>query len=540
MAQQPDATRSRRELVGIFALFALLTVVISWPLLVRLDEVLIGNDNDTLINVWADWWTLQAWQQPDVTLYQTDVMFYPHGANLVYHSFSHLNTLVSLALRPLLGILPAYNVAVLLNIYLAGVAMCHLARYLTGSTSAGIIAGVIFAFNSHAIYQTAHPVLVTIWPLPWATLSFWWAMQANSRKWAVVAAIFVFLAAAASTHLLIFCAIWFAVLIPYLLLSRSGPRPSGRILLTFGFTAAILILPLLFPLIQDALANRNNTFLIDPYNSIEADLFALFRPQWYERMPRNLYLGIAPFALLLVAVASRRKEMRLWALLSVGAFLFSIGPRPQFLGTELNITLPWSLLIVPVLRQTHRMNILLGFGLAMLAAYGWVALAAKVRSERGKRIAAALIILAIFGEYAAVPFPYLRQPVSYFYTDILPQEPADVAIAILPTGRQEDKRYMYYQTFHEHKMTGGVISRASEDTFQFIYDNPLLRAGAVNLPPMPIPEDVRPHLHALADNKITYLILDKKLMDVEPWRTVFPFPPIYEDNLLLVYETDPE
>ena len=89
-------------------------------------------------------------------------------------------------------------------------------------------------------------------------------------------------------------------------------------------------------------------------------------------------------------------------------------------------------------------------------------------------------------------------------------------------------------------MTGGVISRASEATFAFIYNNPLLRAGAVDLPPEPIPEDVRPHLQALAENNIAYLILDKTMMDVEPWRAAFPFPPVYEDDLLLVYETEPE
>lgn len=535
-----QGVRLHREMIGVLALFALLTVVISAPVLVRVDEVLIGSDNDVMINPWADWWTLKTWQEPDITLYQTDYLFYPHGANLVYHSFSHLNTLVSLALRPLLGIIPAYNLTMLLNIFLAGVAMCHLARYLTGSTSAGVIAGVIFAFNSYSIYQTAHPVLVTTWPLPWATLSLWWAMQGNNRKWAVVAGLFVFLAAAASTLLLILCGIWFTFLSLYLAMRRAEPRPSRKILVTFALSTAVLVLPLLLPLLRQAILYDNDSFLVDPDFPLVADMLAPLTPQWVFRFTQDIYLGAAAIYLLMRAVGSRQPEVRLWLILVVVAYLFSIGPRPRLLNNDLGVTLPWAVPITAILREPHRWNILLGMGVAMLGAYGWLVVRTKLQGEKRQRVAAAFLILAIFGEYTVGPFPYTRPQVSPFYTEVLAQEPPEVAVAILPTGRQEDKKQMYYQTLHGHKMVGGVISRASEATFAFIYSNPLLRAGAVNLPPAPIPEDVRPHLQALAENNIVYLILDKTMLDVEPWRDAFPFAPVYEDDLLLVYETDPE
>lgn len=532
--------RSHREMAGVLALFALLTAVISWPVLVRVDEVLIGSDNDVMINPWADWWTLKAWQEPDVTLYETDMMFYPRGANLVYHSFSHLNTAVSLALRPLLGVIPAYNLTMLLNIFLAGVSMYHLARYLTGSTTAGMMAGVIFAFNSYSIYQTAHPVLVTTWPLPWATLSLWWAMERNSRKWAVVAGLFVFLAAAASTLLLILCGIWFTFLILYLVIRRVEPRPSGNILVAFALSTVVLVLPLLLPLLRQAILYDNDSFLVEPTFPLVADMLAPLTPQWVFRFTQDIYLGAAAIYLLVRAVSSKRQEVWLWLILAVGAYLFSIGPRPRLLNNDLNVTLPWAVPITAILREPHRWNILLGMGVAMLGAYGWLAVRARMQGEKRQRFAAACLILAIFGEYTVGPFPLTRPQVSPFYTEVLAQEPPEVAVAILPTGRQQDKKYMYYQTLHGHKMVGGVISRASEATFAFIYNNPLLRAGAVDLLPAPIPEDVRPHLQALADYNIAYLILDKTMMDVEPWRAAFPFPPVYEDDLLLVYETNPE
>ena len=366
--------KTYREELALVGLFALLTIIISWPVVIRIDEVLIGSDRDTNINPWADWWSEKAWQDPDISLYETDYMFYPEGANLVYHSFSHLNTIISLTLRPMLGILPAYNVTMLLNLFLAGVAMCHLARYLTGSTTAGIVAGVIFAFNSYEVYQTAHPVLVTIWPLPWATLAFWRGVQEDKVKWAVVAGVFVFLSAAASTLILILSAIWFTILIASFYFNRTGPRPSLKIIFVFGLTTVALVLPLLWPLLLDAFSQNNTSFLINPPVPLVADIFAPFMPRWLYLFHQNIYLGIVPLYLLLLAIGSRKKEIRLWLFLVVVAYLFSIGPRPQILTHAIDITLPWAVPLNLILREPHRWNILLTMGLAMLGAYGWVAM----------------------------------------------------------------------------------------------------------------------------------------------------------------------
>jgi hypothetical protein len=101
-----------------------------------------------------------------------------------------------------------------------------------------------------------------------------------------------------------------------------------------------------------------------------------------------------------------------------------------------------------------------------------------------------------------------------------------------------DKLQLYYQTIHEHKMTGGVVSRSSSTMFDFINNNPLLRAGAVDLEPVPLPEDVISALKDLADHHVGYLVLDKTLLDdIEAWRAKIPLEPIFEDELLLVYST---
>ncbi|HEX6384418.1 MAG TPA: hypothetical protein VF177_07090, partial [Anaerolineae bacterium] len=184
-------------------LFLLLTIIVGWQVLVDLNTVLIGDDPDVYINPWADWWTLEALKDPKIGLWQTGHLFYPYGANLAYHSFSHLNTLISLALRALVGVTAGFNLAILLNYALNGLSMFQLARYVTHSITAALLAGFVFAFNSHDQYQSAHPVLISIWCFPWLTLYLMRAVRENQIRWAVVAAVFVFLGAFSSTVLLI-------------------------------------------------------------------------------------------------------------------------------------------------------------------------------------------------------------------------------------------------------------------------------------------------------------------------------------------------
>jgi hypothetical protein len=186
----------------------------------------------------------------------------------------------------------------------------------------------------------------------------------------------------------------------------------------------------------------------------------------------------------------------------------------------------------------YRMSILMAFGLAMLVAYGWLALLPRLHTETIRRLVAVIAILAIYIEFTISTTHATPVRVSSFYTQYLQNIPDDIALAILPTGRQIDKLYLFYQTIHQHKITGGVVSRASANTFDFIYNNPLLRAGATDLDPIPFPADVTAALQDLAAHHIGYLVLHKTYLDnVEIWRAKMPDEPIFEDQLVLVYST---
>ena len=533
----------------VLLLFVLLTVIAAWNIVTDLNGVIIGQDNDVYINPWADWWTLKAITDPDISLWRSELMYYPIGADLIYHSFSHLNTAVSLGLRPLLGILPAYNITILLNYVLAGLSMFHLGRYMTGSSIAGILAGIVFAFNSHNLYQSAHPVLLSIWCFPWTTLYFIRAVRENSVKLALIAAVFVFLGAATSTILIILMVFWMGLLVIYMFLSKQYPRPPWKVLVAFAAASGLLILPTVLPLLIDAIASSNSSFIIDPEESIRTDMGAFMVPHWYYWLIRGLYIGIVPFFLMMLAFGRKRRQAAIWFLITLIAYLFAIGPTPVIFNTPLPIVLPWTLPIAPVLRNMYRMMILMSLGLAMVVAYGWLGMLESIGND-GKKVllVAAITGSLIFFEYTAVPFPSTPATVSAFFTDYLDEVPQNVAIAIIPTGRQQDKRYMYYQTIHEHPMTGGVISRAGEDVFQFITNNPLLRAGAVDLLEKVAPTDREAALAQLAEANVGFFIIDKallnesylkgeSLLNLDDWRRFMEDNPIYEDEYIIVYPT---
>lgn len=531
-------------------LFALLTIIAARPLLAHLDTAIVGTDQDIYINPWADMWTQIALQDSRRSLWFTDYLFHPHGAHLHYHSFSHLTSAVSLTLRPLFGALPAYNLTILLHITLAALSMFHLARYLTGSAQAALLAGIVFAFNSHNLWQTAHPVLVSIWPLPWSALFLLQALERRDPRRALIAASFVLLAALCSTLMLILTALWLAfILLLALLTGRLRPgrlqRPALPTLLLFAVAAILLAAIPLLPLLGELLLHGNTSFVVEPGPVLPTDALAPLRPYWLGLLPRSLHFGLAPLALLIFALLHWRAAWP-WFLFLLVVFLFAIGPHPTAAGAPLPITLPWSEFVRPLLRHTHRLNVLLSAALAVLVAFGYHALATRLLPKRYSLWPLALLLAALtYAELMIPPFPYTTPRVSPFYTDYLQSIPDDVALAILPTGRQQDKLYMYYQTLHGHPITGGVISRPREDVFRFIRSNPILRAGAINWEPAPLPTDATAALAHLARNGVGFLVLDKRLfqrhnLDLPVWRAAIPFAPAYEDDLLVAFPTTPD
>lgn len=546
--------RWRKWIAGLwpFLLYGGLTLVMTWPLAAQLSTHLAGASSDSYINPWANWWTLKALRE-GLDFYHTDYIFYPQQVSLVFHSFSHVNTLLWLPLRPL-GDLAAYNLTVLLAYALSGWAMYFLVKRLTQSVAAAWVAGLIFAFSPHHLAEGDHPVIISTQWIPLFAWYFMHALHTGERRSAWLAAAFFILNALTSWHLMIFASMWGALYVFHVLFSER--RLAWQALCWFALVAALALGPLLYPLIHEQAA--------EPFMAVEMaqggkgnDLIAFFTPAmrhplWsryltplYDRLGYTSgslkrptgYVGYTTLALAAAALAFGRRRVSFWLLSALLFALLSLNSHLSVTGIVYkDIPMPWSEPLVGLLRHPHRFNLLLSFSIAVLAGWGWTTL--QERWAGPKRAALVLLVSAlILGESLARPWPTTPVRVSPFYQQ-LAAEPGDFAIAVLPMGRARAKESMYYQTLHGKKLVEGAISRTPRQAYNFIEGNPLLAQMRRDEPPALPAEELAAQLAGLREHNVRYLVLHKARLtpqQIADWRALLGRPPVYEDDILLAF-----
>src|SRR5512139_1008651 len=156
--------RFRRDLL-ILLFFTVLTLLMTWPLITKINAVYAGNNEDLWTFQWDNWWTRYAVQHGYDTFF-TPVQFYPVGVSLAAHSLSFYNSFLWIPLAALVGDIAAYNITVLLTFILSGYTMYKLAEYLlidhrpqtTGHgrwpVISSLVAGIIFAFAPYHFSQS--------------------------------------------------------------------------------------------------------------------------------------------------------------------------------------------------------------------------------------------------------------------------------------------------------------------------------------------------------------------------------------------------
>jgi hypothetical protein len=133
---------------GAFALYCALTAAVFWPCVRDPAGTLIRND-DVYGNAWAMAWVVHQATRSPLDLFDAN-SFYPRSS-----SFAYTEPLLPIALQGapllLLGGSPilAHNVVLLLSFPLAGLGMFLLARDRTGSSAAGLFAGLAYAFSAY-------------------------------------------------------------------------------------------------------------------------------------------------------------------------------------------------------------------------------------------------------------------------------------------------------------------------------------------------------------------------------------------------------
>ncbi|MDQ6694481.1 MAG: hypothetical protein M3014_08690 [Chloroflexota bacterium] len=173
--QVADLAASRRKSLRFHLLvlggYALLTLLLTYPLALRLTTEIPGG-GDAWHNIWNLWWVHEALAVRHINPFQTDMLFYPAGANLYLHTLTFSAGLIALPLQVLgVTLITCYNIVLLLTFILAGYGAYLLCRYLTGSRWASFVGGGIFAFSPyHFAHLLGHMNLASLQWIPFYVL----------------------------------------------------------------------------------------------------------------------------------------------------------------------------------------------------------------------------------------------------------------------------------------------------------------------------------------------------------------------------------
>ena len=460
---EPDTARPWLRRLCITALFALLTVVMTWPMARVLGSRSIEHQ-DVFFSLWRLAWIQHALATSPSALFDGN-QFYPERHVLAYSDAMLVEGLIAAplfaaGLRPIL----IHNLMLLGAMAASGVGMFTLARHLSRSTGAAIIAGLVFAFAPYRFGHIIHLELQwTMW-IPWA----FWAMQRTLEtgrlKFGLITGAFVALQIGSSIYYGIFLVILLAVA-GVVQLVRVAPSQRLKTIGVFAAGALVtasVIVPYSKPYraatgrvgsrsIPEVLvhsAKPSNYLLVSDGNF-------LYGPAHAGPPELSLFPGGVPLVLALVALVAIRPSAVLLSYV-IGlllAFDLSLG-----LNGIVYPLLYEHIGVFKGLRAPARASIFFLMFLAAIAARGCAVvlrpLPILARTGAVVAIGAAMIL-----EYWVVPlrlWPYPDRPPLYTF---LARQP-DGIVAEFPVPRVDmlpghDARYVYMSIFHWKRLVNG-------------------------------------------------------------------------------------
>jgi hypothetical protein len=134
----------------IIGIFTLLTLVFTFPLILKMRDGLYGSffNTDLRGSVWFLWWVKKAFMS-HLNMGITPYICAPHGQIINFQNFFWISFNTYRWLTVFTSPVFTINVLVLLGFILSGLFMSFLVVRLTKNSYAGLISGIIFAFSPY-------------------------------------------------------------------------------------------------------------------------------------------------------------------------------------------------------------------------------------------------------------------------------------------------------------------------------------------------------------------------------------------------------
>ena len=227
--------------------FAALTVAATWPQAVQPGSV--PPNQDAWLNMWRLAWIAHQLPRDPLHLFDANI-HYPEPATLAYSDATLLQALLAAPFIWLGVPLPyVLTTLVMVSFVFAGVAAWALVRYLTGSSHAGLVAGVVFAFTSYRFDHYIHLELLWTGWMPLILLGLHRTLDRGTVK----AGVGTGLLFAALGFSCIYYSVLFGVVLVAMFCVLIVKRPALEVrraviaLACGGLLAVVLLLPYLAP-----------------------------------------------------------------------------------------------------------------------------------------------------------------------------------------------------------------------------------------------------------------------------------------------------
>ena len=402
--------------------FVAMAVLHSWPLasdplhLTRLD-----ND-DAALNTWVIAWVAHILPRHPLQLFEAPI-FYPEPHTLAYSEHLLVPALLGAPLL-WLGASPVlvHNLLLIAGLTLSGWSVYLVMVRWTGIQGAAVVAGLLYAFNAHALTRFVHLQAFHVWLLPPMLYAFDRVLSGRTshagwRHVLLLVATFVG-QALSSNYLMVFSAVSLAAVALVRVRDWAAPsRSATRIQLAVAALASVVMLtPFLYPYYEVGRGGSlTHTFAeISHYSASWRDYLAtggrLHFEWWSRRFMTDSALFPGLLALVLAAIAIGSGELRRNAPARMAATIAIVGVAFSF-GT----TLPgywWLHQHVPLLgalRNVERWGWLALAGIAILGGFGTAVIGRWIAARQADRAWPILVTTLCM----VVTIEALRAPVAF-------------------------------------------------------------------------------------------------------------------------------
>ncbi|MDE2638601.1 MAG: hypothetical protein OXI30_19710 [Chloroflexota bacterium] len=574
--------RWRQDRVPLL-LYIITFIVMTYPFVFRMHDSLPLHNRDTF-EILAKGWSLREALLHGRNLDHSQLLFYPDGLDITLQPQRWTAFPLWTALYTVVGDPLAYNLVSLFGILLKAYGMYLLGLRLFRRRIPAWVCGAFYSLSAPGLAMALRnpDTGATEW-IPWLILALMDGLdrarseQDSGKSNIVMALAGLCFAANVYMHLRIgiFAMLLAGGYIVWRLIAGRlwAQRRFWLAMATFALTAFAASSPLLFRTLSSDLygfaidrsvitAAHGNVDLLN-YISADRDWPANFRQIIASFSGDQLdfscpcsgvsHVGVVAIAFAVmgaVYILRFRREEAVWIILSILAFLLSLGVVIYVNGEALNIYwTPYRLLkdnfFFRALWHPFRMIHVFLFPISILVGYG---LHARLRTvqpgRRGSIALAASIVMLLYGTSLA-PIDMCLYP-RPAYISALANLP-EGAVIDLPMGSTPSTYYMTLQRLHGRPIVEGMLPRTPRQAYDYIGSNAVLRlfrssTSSTNRRLESVEEsEWREALRYLLRDGFRYLILHREVLLSSsnvlslPGRFtdtgVFVFPtPVYQDN----------